>query len=113
MSLVIAAISYRSRSRLHNASISEVLPEPTGPPTPTRSGPWGLRMRSNLIARHARACRGHRARASAFYPGGASPHQVNLLRPVANRNCVVMRGGGGHRKGQWPPLVKENRIVAD
>src|ERR1700737_2047658 len=25
--------------RLHKASISAVLPEPTGPPTPTRSGP--------------------------------------------------------------------------
>ena len=39
MSLVIAAISKRSRSRLHSASISAVLPEPTGPPTPTRRGP--------------------------------------------------------------------------
>src|SRR6476619_5953945 len=44
MSLVIAAISYFSRSRLHNASISEVLPEPTGPPMPTRSGPLVLLM---------------------------------------------------------------------
>src|SRR5215467_105473 len=44
MSLVMAAISNRSRSRLHNASISAVLPEPTGPPTPTRSGPYGLVM---------------------------------------------------------------------
>src|SRR4029077_9893903 len=42
MSLVMAAISYRSRSALHSASISAVLPEPTGPPTPTRSGPWEL-----------------------------------------------------------------------
>src|SRR6476469_5060963 len=44
MSLVMAAISYFSRSRLHNASISEVLPEPTGPPMPTRSGPLVLLM---------------------------------------------------------------------
>src|SRR3954469_2413798 len=42
MSLVMAAISYVPRSVLHSASISAVLPEPTGPPTPTRSGPWEL-----------------------------------------------------------------------
>src|ERR1700674_5521321 len=44
MSLVMAAISKRSRSRLHSQSISAVLPEPTGPPTPTRSGPFTLIM---------------------------------------------------------------------
>jgi hypothetical protein len=37
----MAAISYRSRNFLHNKSINAVLPEPTGPPTPTRKGPWG------------------------------------------------------------------------
>src|SRR5215208_4907496 len=42
MSLVIAASWERSRRRLQSASSSAVLPEPTGPPTPTRSGPWGL-----------------------------------------------------------------------
>ena len=30
--------------------------------------------------------------------GGASPLQVNLLRPVANRNCVAARRGGEQRK---------------
>jgi hypothetical protein len=30
--------------------------------------------------------------------GGASPLQVNLLRPVADRNCVVVRRGGEQRK---------------
>ena len=30
--------------------------------------------------------------------GGASPPQVDLLRPVANRNCVAMRRGGEQRK---------------
>src|SRR6185437_6993304 len=42
MSLVMAAIWYLSRSALHKRSISAVLPEPTGPPTPTRRGPWGF-----------------------------------------------------------------------
>jgi len=30
--------------------------------------------------------------------GGASPLQVNLLRPVANRNCVAVRRGGEQRR---------------
>jgi hypothetical protein len=34
---------------------------------------------------------------------GASPLQVNLLRPVANRNCVAARRGGEQRKA--------NRVV--
>src|SRR5258706_6389413 len=42
MSLVMAAISYLSRNFLHSRSISVVLPEPTGPPIPTRKGPWGF-----------------------------------------------------------------------
>src|SRR3954463_7482018 len=37
MSLVTAAMSYLSRNALHRASVSAVLPEPTGPPMPTRS----------------------------------------------------------------------------
>jgi hypothetical protein len=35
-------MSYLSRIALHNASISAVFPEPTGPPMPTRKGPLGL-----------------------------------------------------------------------
>src|SRR5262245_54502391 len=38
MSLVTTIKSQRSRIALHNISTSVVLPEPTGPPTPTRSG---------------------------------------------------------------------------
>src|SRR5579863_10419392 len=53
MSLVMAAISKRSRNFLHSASISAVLPEPTGPPTPTRSGPWDVDMRQLPSAANA------------------------------------------------------------
>ena len=35
--------------------------------------------------------------------GGANPPQVNLLRPVADRNCVAARRGGEQRKA--------NRVV--
>src|SRR5229473_4951639 len=42
MSLVIAAISYRSRIVLQSKSINAVFPDPTGPPMPMRSGPWDL-----------------------------------------------------------------------
>src|SRR5262249_10702317 len=38
MSLVITAMSTRSRSRRQSASVSAVLPEPTGPPIPILSG---------------------------------------------------------------------------
>src|SRR6267142_2603318 len=38
MSLVIATRSYFSRIALQSISTSVVLPEPTGPPTPTRKG---------------------------------------------------------------------------
>ena len=51
--LVIAAISKRSRNRLHSQSISAVLPEPTGPPTPTRNGPFTLSMASPFFRKVA------------------------------------------------------------
>src|SRR5471032_804024 len=38
MSLVTTTRSQRSRIALHNISTSVVFPDPTGPPTPTRSG---------------------------------------------------------------------------
>src|SRR5215468_1954937 len=50
---------------------------------------------SHVIARFKRAIVRSRARS---VQGGASPLQVNLLRPVANRNCVAVRRGGEQRK---------------
>src|SRR5262245_51407952 len=46
MSLVTTAISKRSRSARHSANVNAVLPEPTGPPIPTRSG-W-VRITASL-----------------------------------------------------------------
>src|SRR5271156_3946688 len=51
MSLVIAAISQRSRIVLHSQSISAVLPDPTGPPIPMRSGlPFGWLVMSGTAS---------------------------------------------------------------
>src|ERR1700722_6262896 len=60
MSLVMAAISSWSRKRLQSCSMSAVLPEPTGPPMPTRSGCWLVMIGtvSNIASRDAwRRCR--------------------------------------------------------
>src|SRR5260221_2785752 len=70
MSLVIAAISKRPRSALHNASISAVLPEPTGPPTPTRRGPCGLVIA--LLHRHLEV-NGKSRDSKDAGPGGCPP----------------------------------------
>src|SRR5690349_8522505 len=45
MSLVSTARDSSSRSSRHNAATNAVLPDPTGPPTPTRSGSPAVRSR--------------------------------------------------------------------
>ncbi|CKQ13041.1 Uncharacterised protein [Mycobacterium tuberculosis] len=45
MSLVSTASDSSPRNCRHSAATSAVLPEPTGPPTPMRSGSPGLRTR--------------------------------------------------------------------
>ena len=41
---------------------------------------------------------------------GASPLQVDVLRPVVNRNCVAARRGGEHRKTNGQSATKVNSI---
>ena len=60
-----------------------------------------------VIARLGRATVRSRARS---VQGGASPLQVNLLRPVSNRNCVAVRRGGEQRKVTEPSVAKANSI---
>ena len=41
---------------------------------------------------------------------GVSPLQVNALRPVTERNCVLARGGGKHREVNDQSATKVNSI---
>src|SRR6266568_8518227 len=42
--------------------------------------------------------------------GGASPLQVILLRPVADRNCVTVRWGGEQREATESSVAQANSI---
>lgn len=48
--------------------------------------------------------------ASEFEQWGASPHQVDVLRPVVDRNCVTARWGGEQRKANGQSATKVNSI---
>src|ERR1700722_5688565 len=50
MSFVITTRSYRSRNDLQSISTRVVFPDPTGPPTPTRSGGFCFVRRELMIA---------------------------------------------------------------
>jgi hypothetical protein len=63
--------------------------------------------------RHARACPGYRARASAFCQGGASPPQAHPFGPVMNRNCVARRRGGKQRGVKETSVAIANSIRPD
>src|SRR5882757_6930573 len=74
MSLVTTAMLISSRRRLHRASTSAVLPEPTGPAMPRRRG-WGL----------------------WFMVGapGSRPEEARVLGLVVRAGDGVRRRGGG------------------
>src|SRR6185503_2360163 len=86
MSLVIAAMSYSPRSRLHSASISAVLPEPTGPPTPTRRGPFTCFMRRLLS-------RPEQPRVLRLVPHGGDIGAECCAADLIQRRCQRARGG--------------------
>jgi hypothetical protein len=48
--------------------------------------------------------------ASEFRQWGASPHQVDVLRPVVDHNCVTARWGGEQRETNGQSATKVNSI---
>jgi hypothetical protein len=81
------------RDRVHQ--LHAVIPRERASERIRRSADWprsGRPQGAPLVRSRARSVQ-----------GGASPLQVNLLRPVANRNCVAARRGGEQRKA--------NRVV--
>src|SRR5512147_1796951 len=82
MSLVTTTRSQRSRIVLHSISTSVVLPEPTGPPTPTRSG-------GRRLVRPGIEC----SRGAGAASGGGGAYGVFGVSGV-----VVIGGRGQERK---------------
>src|SRR5918911_319145 len=91
--------------------MSAVLPEPTGPPTPTRSGPcgWIIRQTPPPVARMdereaprnlGRVSPGFAPAARPLHPGygtsSSTPEQARVLRLVPLAREIGAEGGGSH-----------------
>ena len=48
-----------------------------------------------------------------FSQGGGSPLQADVLRPVAEGNCVLVRGGGEQPEANDQSVAKANSIRPD
>src|SRR6478735_4856431 len=100
MSLVTTTRSQRSRMVLHSISTSVVLPEPTGPPTPTRSG-------GNGRVRRAIWCRGLIVLSSLSGAEQARVLSFVLRREDRQHRHECLHVGGGRSEGgvdDWPDL---------
>src|ERR1700680_1035499 len=105
MSLVTAAMSYLSRSALHSASVRAVLPEPTGPPIPTRSAGVSLMAswsRSAVIVSRTKNPRVLRLMARR-QPREAGREIAELV--------VARRGGRIDHAGNAPPQLEQDALA--
>src|SRR5436309_10485584 len=93
MSLVTTTRSQRSRIDLHSISTSVVLPEPTGPPTPTRSG-------GSFFVRPGIVCK-------AFIASVSRSEEARVLR------LMLRREDGEHRRESLTLAVGEAHRVVD
>src|SRR3954447_1166177 len=93
MSLVTTAMSSVARIFLHSRSTSAVLPEPTGPPTPTRKGPRIVISHSPRQQRHQTGRQNHAERRIELHvPRGERP------RPEARPPARTIAGRAAHEK---------------
>src|SRR2546429_3131975 len=84
MSLVMTAVWYRGASSRQSAATSAVLPDPTGPPIPTRSGRMSGGKEPNL---------------PPLRPGGM------VLGPELQQGCGPYGTVGERRPGQSRPRL--------
>src|ERR1700677_3339904 len=104
MSFVTTAMSSRCRRRLHSRSTSAVLPEPTGPPTPTRntSGRFESSMLRLLGARQSARQRSgfHRFHQMIVETGLLCTRPIHRLAVAGERNEANALAGG--KRAQFP-----------
>src|SRR5580693_9816925 len=87
MSFVITTRSYRSRNNLHSTSTRVVLPDPTGPPMPTRKGGFRLVRWALLTVIALRKASNSEFRLRAKEP------RILVCMPRRNNSQVGSKGG--------------------
>src|SRR3954451_9819587 len=98
MSLVTTARSYSLPSVRHSAAARAVLPEPTGPPRPTRSGP----LRRSAAGASAEECRSwsgdkEKVPSGGVHLGEEAEQGIGRRGEVRAEMAILAPDGGGDR----------------